>query len=177
MCGCVVCVPTGVRTCAHTGLRARCHVHACAGLCAHTRVCRGACPHVSGCRRRAVGQRGGPQRGPLSPLAPAGTLRVELLSPGSLDPLRYDDGPYEAGGEKDQDPSLIPVPANSYFGTGAAEPGHGGARHRGPPPRSGVPPRPRRPAPAHPRPRRPPDAPLSFSPARARRRAALCDKR
>ncbi|XP_075301717.1 integrin alpha-7 isoform X5 [Opisthocomus hoazin] len=45
-----------------------------------------------------------------------GTLRVELLSPGSLDPLRYDDGPYEAGGEKDQDPSLIPVPANSYFG-------------------------------------------------------------
>ncbi|CAM5116503.1 unnamed protein product [Natator depressus] len=25
-------------------------------------------------------------------------------------------GPYEAGGEKDQDPSLIPVPANSYFG-------------------------------------------------------------
>uniref|UniRef100_A0A670HQF8 Integrin subunit alpha 7 n=1 Tax=Podarcis muralis TaxID=64176 RepID=A0A670HQF8_PODMU len=28
----------------------------------------------------------------------------------------YDDGPYEAGGEKDQDPSLIPLPANSYLG-------------------------------------------------------------
>ncbi|KAF1625593.1 Integrin alpha-7, partial [Eudyptes filholi] len=45
-----------------------------------------------------------------------GNLRVELLNQSSLDPLRYDDGPYEAGGEKDQDPSLIPVPANSYFG-------------------------------------------------------------
>ncbi|XP_054663065.1 integrin alpha-7 isoform X1 [Grus americana] len=45
-----------------------------------------------------------------------GNLRVELLNQSSLDLLRYDDGPYEAGGEKDQDPSLIPVPANSYFG-------------------------------------------------------------
>ncbi|XP_065510446.1 integrin alpha-7 isoform X5 [Caloenas nicobarica] len=45
-----------------------------------------------------------------------GTLRVELLNQSSLDLLRYDDGPYEAGGEKDQDPSLIPVPANSYLG-------------------------------------------------------------
>ena len=50
-------------------------------------------------------------------------MRVELLNQSSLDLLRYDDGPYEAGGEKDQDPSLIPVPANSYFGTGMAEPG------------------------------------------------------
>ncbi|XP_074663551.1 integrin alpha-7 isoform X3 [Strix aluco] len=45
-----------------------------------------------------------------------GNLRVELLNQSSLDLLRYDDGPYEAGGEKDQDPSLIPVPANSYLG-------------------------------------------------------------
>ncbi|KAM6395068.1 integrin alpha-7 isoform 2-T2 [Rhynochetos jubatus] len=45
-----------------------------------------------------------------------GNLRVELLNQSSLDLLRYDDGPYEAGGEKDQDPSLIPLPANSYFG-------------------------------------------------------------
>ncbi|XP_021238523.1 integrin alpha-7 [Numida meleagris] len=45
-----------------------------------------------------------------------GNVRVELLNQSSLDFLRYDDGPYEAGGEKDQDPSLIPVPANSYFG-------------------------------------------------------------
>ncbi|XP_042687025.1 integrin alpha-7 [Centrocercus urophasianus] len=45
-----------------------------------------------------------------------GNMRVELLNQSSLDLLRYDDGPYEAGGEKDQDPSLIPVPANSYFG-------------------------------------------------------------
>ncbi|KAM6294491.1 LOW QUALITY PROTEIN: integrin alpha-7 [Aegotheles albertisi] len=45
-----------------------------------------------------------------------GTLRVELLDPGALDPLRYDDGPYEAGGERDQDPSRIPLPANSYLG-------------------------------------------------------------
>ncbi|XP_072214148.1 integrin alpha-7 isoform X2 [Excalfactoria chinensis] len=45
-----------------------------------------------------------------------GNVRVELLNQSSLDLLRYDDGPYEAGGEKDQDPSLIPVPANSYFG-------------------------------------------------------------
>ncbi|XP_044851380.1 integrin alpha-7 [Mauremys mutica] len=45
-----------------------------------------------------------------------GDLRVELVSQSSLEPVTYDDGPYEAGGEKDQDPSLIPVPANSYFG-------------------------------------------------------------
>ncbi|NXK80823.1 ITA7 protein, partial [Amazona guildingii] len=45
-----------------------------------------------------------------------GTLRVELLPQSPLDPLRFDDGPYEAGGEKEQDPALIPVPANSYLG-------------------------------------------------------------
>lgn len=35
---------------------------------------------------------------------------------GSADLAHLDDGPYEAGGEKEQDPRLIPVPANSYFG-------------------------------------------------------------
>ncbi|KAM6153941.1 integrin alpha-7 isoform 5-T5 [Erethizon dorsatum] len=45
-----------------------------------------------------------------------GTARVELCAQGSLDLAHLDDGPYEAGGEKDQDPRLIPVPANSYFG-------------------------------------------------------------
>uniref|UniRef100_A0A8C8SQ22 Integrin subunit alpha 7 n=1 Tax=Pelusios castaneus TaxID=367368 RepID=A0A8C8SQ22_9SAUR len=45
-----------------------------------------------------------------------GDLRVELFNQSSLELVNYDDGPYEAGGEKDQDPSLIPVPANSYFG-------------------------------------------------------------
>ncbi|XP_075758068.1 integrin alpha-7 isoform X1 [Pelodiscus sinensis] len=45
-----------------------------------------------------------------------GNLRVELFNQSSLELGTYDDGPYEAGGEKDQDPSLIPVPANSYFG-------------------------------------------------------------
>ncbi|XP_062976019.1 integrin alpha-7 isoform X1 [Elgaria multicarinata webbii] len=42
-----------------------------------------------------------------------GTMRAELSG---LDLSHYDDGPYEAGGEKDQDPSLIPLPANSYLG-------------------------------------------------------------
>uniref|UniRef100_A0A670YBK3 Integrin subunit alpha 7 n=1 Tax=Pseudonaja textilis TaxID=8673 RepID=A0A670YBK3_PSETE len=42
-----------------------------------------------------------------------GTIRVELSV---LDFSHYDDGPYEAGGEKDQDPSLIPLPAHSYLG-------------------------------------------------------------
>lgn len=43
---------------------------------------------------------------------------MELLHPSALDPLRHeDDGPYEAGGEKDQDPALIPLPAHSYLGT------------------------------------------------------------
>ncbi|XP_016850467.1 integrin alpha-7 isoform X1 [Anolis carolinensis] len=42
-----------------------------------------------------------------------GTIRAELSG---LDLSHYDDGPYEAGGEKDQDPSLIPLPANSYLG-------------------------------------------------------------
>lgn len=46
----------------------------------------------------------------------AGTARVELCEQGSSDLAHLDDGPYEAGGEKEQDPSLIPVPANSYFG-------------------------------------------------------------
>ncbi|NXE85640.1 ITA7 protein, partial [Cochlearius cochlearius] len=58
-----------------------------------------------------------------------GNLRVELLNQSSLDLLRYDDGPYEAGGEKDQDPSLIPVPANSYFGF-SVDSGAGGGRRR-----------------------------------------------
>ncbi|XP_053158528.1 integrin alpha-7 isoform X3 [Hemicordylus capensis] len=42
-----------------------------------------------------------------------GTVRAEMSG---LNLSRYDDGPYEAGGEKDQDPSLIPLPANSYLG-------------------------------------------------------------
>ncbi|XP_049739424.1 integrin alpha-7 isoform X1 [Elephas maximus indicus] len=45
-----------------------------------------------------------------------GTARVELCVQGSADLAYLDDGPYEAGGEKEQDPRLIPVPANSYFG-------------------------------------------------------------
>ena len=46
----------------------------------------------------------------------AGTARVELCVQGSADLVHLDDGPYEAGGEKEQDPRLIPVPANSYLG-------------------------------------------------------------
>ncbi|XP_003790544.1 integrin alpha-7 isoform X1 [Otolemur garnettii] len=45
-----------------------------------------------------------------------GTARVELCVQSSADLADLDDGPYEAGGEKEQDPRLIPVPANSYFG-------------------------------------------------------------
>ncbi|XP_053410833.1 integrin alpha-7 isoform X4 [Nycticebus coucang] len=45
-----------------------------------------------------------------------GTARVELCVQSSADLAHLDDGPYEAGGEKEQDPRLIPVPANSYFG-------------------------------------------------------------
>ncbi|XP_041265898.1 integrin alpha-7 [Onychostruthus taczanowskii] len=45
-----------------------------------------------------------------------GTVRLEQLRQSSLDLLRPDSGPFEAGGEKEQDPSQIPVPANSYFG-------------------------------------------------------------
>ncbi|XP_074082548.1 integrin alpha-7 isoform X1 [Macrotis lagotis] len=45
-----------------------------------------------------------------------GTARVEVCTQGSMDLAHLDDGPYEAGGEKEQDPRLIPVPANSYFG-------------------------------------------------------------
>ncbi|CAN0374795.1 unnamed protein product [Rangifer tarandus platyrhynchus] len=45
-----------------------------------------------------------------------GTARVELCVQGSADLAHLDDGPYEAGGEKEQDPRLIPVPANSYLG-------------------------------------------------------------
>uniref|UniRef100_A0A8C6N443 Integrin alpha-7 n=1 Tax=Mus spicilegus TaxID=10103 RepID=A0A8C6N443_MUSSI len=45
-----------------------------------------------------------------------GTARVELCAQGSPDLAHLDDGPYEAGGEKEQDPRLIPVPANSYLG-------------------------------------------------------------
>lgn len=41
---------------------------------------------------------------------------MELCAQGSADLAHLDDGPYEAGGEKEQDPHLIPVPANSYFG-------------------------------------------------------------
>ncbi|XP_035577711.1 integrin alpha-7 isoform X3 [Zalophus californianus] len=45
-----------------------------------------------------------------------GTARVELCAQGSADLAHLDDGPYEAGGEKEQEPRLIPVPANSYLG-------------------------------------------------------------
>ncbi|XP_028642482.1 integrin alpha-7 [Grammomys surdaster] len=45
-----------------------------------------------------------------------GTARVELCAQGSSDLAHLDDGPYEAGGEKEQNPRLIPVPANSYLG-------------------------------------------------------------
>ncbi|XP_030822848.1 LOW QUALITY PROTEIN: integrin alpha-7 [Camarhynchus parvulus] len=45
-----------------------------------------------------------------------GSLRVERLQQSSLDLLLPDAGPFEAGGEQEQDPSLIPVPANSYLG-------------------------------------------------------------
>uniref|UniRef100_A0A8D0HEU0 Integrin subunit alpha 7 n=1 Tax=Sphenodon punctatus TaxID=8508 RepID=A0A8D0HEU0_SPHPU len=41
---------------------------------------------------------------------------AELSDQSTLELGHYDDGPYEAGGEKDQDPSLIPLPANSYLG-------------------------------------------------------------
>lgn len=41
---------------------------------------------------------------------------MELCAQGSADLAHLDDGPYEAGGEKEQDPRLIPVPANSYLG-------------------------------------------------------------
>ncbi|XP_058022939.1 integrin alpha-7 isoform X11 [Ahaetulla prasina] len=53
-----------------------------------------------------------------------GTIRAELSV---LDFSHYDDGPYEAGGEKDQDPSLIPLPAHSYldFAVGAPLDGDG----------------------------------------------------
>ncbi|XP_006513333.1 integrin alpha-7 isoform X5 [Mus musculus] len=52
---------------------------------------------------------------PLAELT-LGTARVELCAQGSPDLAHLDDGPYEAGGEKEQDPRLIPVPANSYLG-------------------------------------------------------------
>nr|XP_054510124.1 LOW QUALITY PROTEIN: integrin alpha-7-like [Agelaius phoeniceus] len=45
-----------------------------------------------------------------------GTVRLEQLQQSSLDLLRPDAGPFEAGGEKEQDPALIPVPAHSYLG-------------------------------------------------------------
>ncbi|XP_039568926.1 integrin alpha-7, partial [Passer montanus] len=45
-----------------------------------------------------------------------GTVRLEQLRQSSLDLLLPDSGPFEAGGEKEQDPSLIPLPANSYLG-------------------------------------------------------------
>ncbi|XP_064408505.1 integrin alpha-7 isoform X1 [Latimeria chalumnae] len=45
-----------------------------------------------------------------------GNLRIELFNHQTFDLNSYDDGPYEAGGEKEQDPRLIPVPSNSYFG-------------------------------------------------------------
>ncbi|XP_036774232.2 integrin alpha-7 isoform X3 [Manis pentadactyla] len=45
-----------------------------------------------------------------------GTARVELCVQGPTDLAHLDDGPYEVGGEKEQDPRLIPVPANSYLG-------------------------------------------------------------
>ncbi|XP_036154253.1 integrin alpha-7 isoform X7 [Myotis myotis] len=63
-------------------------------------------PHHSHSRLRTL---------PLAELT-LGTARVELCAQGSADLAHLDDGPYEAGGEKEQDPRLIPVPANSYFG-------------------------------------------------------------
>lgn len=45
---------------------------------------------------------------------------MELCAQGSPDLAHLDDGPYEAGGEKEQDPHLIPVPANSYLGRDAS---------------------------------------------------------
>ncbi|KYO38192.1 hypothetical protein Y1Q_0016034 [Alligator mississippiensis] len=45
-----------------------------------------------------------------------GTVRVERCNQSTLDLGLLDDGPYEAGGEKEQDPSRIPLPANSYLG-------------------------------------------------------------
>lgn len=89
---------------------------------------------------------------------------MELLNQSSLDPLRYDDGPYEAGGEKDQDPSLIPVPANSYLGTGTAEPGAAWGAPRTPP----------RPAPACPNPGALPDHHPPPSLSLSARRAQVC---
>lgn len=75
---------------------------------------------------RGLGRTGGSSLGAaLSFCAPspgtnksvlAGTARVELCEQGPADLADLDDGPYEAGGEKEQDPSLIPVPANSYLG-------------------------------------------------------------
>lgn len=44
---------------------------------------------------------------------------------GPTDLVHLDDGPYEAGGEKEQDPRLIPVPANSYLGRDPTRPGAG----------------------------------------------------
>lgn len=152
----------------------------------------GASEHIRICERAigaSPGQRCGPSPVPPRPQAAgespggvppltlprsAGTLRVELLNQSSLDLLRYDDGPYEAGGEKDQDPSLIPVPANSYLGTGRgmAEPGHGtGAPHTGPP-------RPHHPAPAPPPAVLPPltSPSLFLSRPGLRHRAGVCDK-
>ncbi|OXB69559.1 UNVERIFIED_CONTAM: hypothetical protein H355_005441 [Colinus virginianus] len=82
-------------------------------------------PQASALPSQAANRTGGLFACPLTPepsdcwrvpIDEGGNLRVELLNQSSLDFLRYDDGPYEAGGEKDQDPSLIPVPANSYFG-------------------------------------------------------------
>lgn len=47
---------------------------------------------------------------------------MELCAQGSADLAHLDDGPYEAGGEKEQDPRLIPVPANSYLGRDPSRP-------------------------------------------------------
>lgn len=44
---------------------------------------------------------------------------------GPTDLAHLDDGPYEVGGEKEQDPRLIPVPANSYLGRDPTRPGAG----------------------------------------------------
>lgn len=83
---------------------------------------RGGCRGEEGLPRVPVEPASGLRGAPCSPALGtnrsvlAGTARVELCAQGSADLAHLDDGPYEAGGEKEQDPRLIPVPANSYFG-------------------------------------------------------------
>lgn len=45
-----------------------------------------------------------------------GIVRVEQKNNTFFDMNIFEDGPYEVGGETDNDESLVPVPANSYLG-------------------------------------------------------------